>query len=85
MGELFVMSDVCIVRAGRGAHGAAEAHPGAHQGDAPGGRVPQRQAPGHAQGHRLHCVPLPQGQDLAAAHPARPAHLPGAPLEPLPL
>ena len=72
-----VMSDMRIVRAGWGAHRAAEADSGAHQCDAAGRRVPQRQAPGHAQGHRLHRFPLPQGQDLAAAHAPRPAHLPG--------
>ena len=71
----FLLGHVC--RLGRGADGAAAADFGADARDTAGGRVPQRQAPQHAQGHRLHRLPLPQGQDLAASHPPRPAHLPG--------
>ncbi len=37
----------------------------------------RRQAHQHAQGHRVHRQPLPQGQDLAEAQPSRQAALPG--------
>ena len=56
-------------RSSRGADGAAEAAAGANKGQQAGWRLPHRQAHQRAQGHRLHCLPLPQGQDLAAADP----------------
>ena len=64
-----LMCMICECRPGRRADRGSEAAAGADTSTAASRRLPQRQAPGHAQGGGLHRLPLSAGQDLAAADP----------------